>query len=239
MEEENCFLTLTYNDESLPEDYSLNKKHFPAFMKRLRERLNGKRISYYHCGEYGDKTRRPHYHAALFGYSPSDRRLHSIQDGNRLYTSEQLTSCWNLGHVLVGELTFHSASYITRYVTKKLSGPLAEGGYDVLDIPTGEVLSQSPEYATMSRNPAIGKRWIQEYAREVLRSDSLVINGKECKPPIYYDRYLAEHYPAQHEQNKTKRTKRFAQNPDAATTLKAIAKEALIKKKQQSKKEKL
>ena len=33
------FLTLTYNDENLPSDNSLNKKHLQNFHKRLRQQL--------------------------------------------------------------------------------------------------------------------------------------------------------------------------------------------------------
>ena len=37
--DENCFITLTYDDEHLPPDGCLNKEHFQKFMKRLRKRF--------------------------------------------------------------------------------------------------------------------------------------------------------------------------------------------------------
>ena len=52
--EKNCFITLTYNDENLPKDGSLDVTHFQKFMKRLRKK-HGAGIRFYHCGEYGDK----------------------------------------------------------------------------------------------------------------------------------------------------------------------------------------
>jgi hypothetical protein len=30
-------------------------------MKRLRKKISPLKIRFFHCGEYGDKTRRPHY----------------------------------------------------------------------------------------------------------------------------------------------------------------------------------
>jgi hypothetical protein len=33
------------------------------------------KVRFFHCGEYGDLTRRPHYHALIFGYDFPDRIL--------------------------------------------------------------------------------------------------------------------------------------------------------------------
>ena len=52
----NCFITLTYDNENLPKDKNLNYDEFKGFMKRLREHLHrkeGRNIKYYACGEYG------------------------------------------------------------------------------------------------------------------------------------------------------------------------------------------
>ena len=44
----NLFVTLTYDDNHLPEYNSLNYKHFQDFMKRLRKAHNG--VRFYMCG---------------------------------------------------------------------------------------------------------------------------------------------------------------------------------------------
>ena len=62
------FVTLTYNDESLPINQkgypTLRKKHLQDFFKRLRINLDRdyhhRKIKYFACGEYGDCTGRPH-----------------------------------------------------------------------------------------------------------------------------------------------------------------------------------
>jgi len=64
--DENCFVTLTYDNDHLPPDGSLNHKHFQDFMKRLRKHYSGRTIRYYMCGEYGENMGRPHYHAVFF-----------------------------------------------------------------------------------------------------------------------------------------------------------------------------
>ena len=61
---ESCFLTLTYDEEHLPDDYGLHKKHLQDFFKRLRKNT-GKKIKYYAVGEYGENYDRPHYHCIM------------------------------------------------------------------------------------------------------------------------------------------------------------------------------
>jgi len=47
------FLTLTYNNEHLPENETLVERHHKLFMKRYRKHLKNRKIRFYHCGEYG------------------------------------------------------------------------------------------------------------------------------------------------------------------------------------------
>ena len=64
MHEHTCFITLTFNPASLEKrknPHSLDMSEFQKFMKRLRRKTE-KKISYFHCGEYGEKNLRPHYH---------------------------------------------------------------------------------------------------------------------------------------------------------------------------------
>lgn len=96
--EDNCFITLTYNDDHLPSNGSLDKTHFQKFLKRLRKSIYPQKLRYYHCGEYGDEGGRPHYHAIIFGWSPSDKVLISTEDKQGItchrYLSESLTQIW-------------------------------------------------------------------------------------------------------------------------------------------------
>lgn len=182
MYDRNCFLTLTYNDNNLPKDGSLNMAHFQKFMKRLRKKY-GAGIRFFHCGEYGDKFMRPHYHACIFNFDFEDKKLWQIKLGNNLYTSWSLydednpNSLWKYGYAIIGEVTFESAAYVARYITKKINGESAEKHY-------GE---RKPEYITMSRRPGIGREWYEKYKGDVYPSDEIIIQGKKMKPPRYYD----------------------------------------------------
>lgn len=67
LHEENTFLTLTYNNEYVDPNFSLNKTDITNFLKRLRKNT-GRKIRYFQCGEYGEQFHRPHHHVLLFGY---------------------------------------------------------------------------------------------------------------------------------------------------------------------------
>jgi hypothetical protein len=118
--EDNAFITLTYAPEHLPHDVSLNISHFQKFMKRLRKAISPKLVRFFHCGEYGELNQRPHYHACLFGYDFPDKVLYTIRDECRLYRSPMLEKLWPMGFATVGDVTFESAAYVARYITKKL-----------------------------------------------------------------------------------------------------------------------
>lgn len=187
MHEENCFITLTYNEENLPPEGSLVKYHFQKFMKRLRKEVAPKKIRFFHCGEYGEKLKRPHYHACIFGLDFKDKISYS--NGNGVTKSSPLLEkLWPYGFNTVGELTFESAAYVARYILKKINGDQAIFHYSDIDMGTGEIKSsKEPEYVTMSRRPGIGAEWFKKYQSDVFPSDSVIVRGKEMKPPKFYD----------------------------------------------------
>jgi hypothetical protein len=194
MHEESCFLTLTMSPEYLESrenPWSLDKTEFQRFMKRLRKKY-GSKIRYFHCGEYGEKNNRPHYHAIIFGMDFEDKELFQVRDEIRLYTSETLAKLWPFGFVTIGEVTVESCAYVARYVTKKIKGKDAEKHYIRWDPSTGEGVPIEPEYATMSRKPGIGKSWFEKFKADVYPHDYVVVNKHEIRPPRYYDNLLSE-----------------------------------------------
>lgn len=186
LHERNCFITLTYDDEHLPSDHSLNVVHFQKFMKRFRKSVCGN-VRFFHCGEYGEKFHRPHYHACVFGHDFPDRFPFSGTSGSPLFVSESLSRLWKFGFSTVGDLTFESAAYCARYVTKKVTGEMASAHYERVSALTGEIFTVVPEYTTMSRRPGIGRGWYDRYGPEVFPLDRVVVRGHACKPPRYYD----------------------------------------------------
>lgn len=159
-------------------------------MKKLRKRF-GKGIRYFHCGEYGDELRRPHYHALIFGFDFEDKSLYRQNaQGDSLYTSEALSKEWGKGFCTTGDVTFQSAAYVARYVMKKRTGPQAEDHYKMIHPKTGEIVTQRPEYTTMSRRPGIGTGWLEKFKTDVYPGDFIILNGKRVRPPRWYDTVL-------------------------------------------------
>lgn len=207
MHEANCFLTLTYSDDNVPSDGSLVLDDFQKFMKRLR-RGSSAPLRFFHCGEYGETTARPHYHCCLFGEDFASDRLfykHTPQ-GDKLFNSPRLDELWGLGHAVIGDLTFESAAYVARYCLKKITGEKAEAHYQ----------GRKPEYVTMSRRPGIGSGWFDRFRREVYPSDSIVLRGTEMLPPPFYDKLLEKTDPALFARIKRERVINSKEHADCA-----------------------
>lgn len=183
------FLTLTYDQQHLPAGGTLVKKHFQDFMKRLRKLYPPRSVRYFHCGEYGSRTRRPHYHAIVFGVQFADQVFFKEKNGHRLFISEQLMRLWPFGSSLIGAVTFESAAYVARYCVEKMHF-FGEFEYEHIDLETGEVLPVQEEYVTMSLKPAIARNWFEQFKGETYRDDSVVMRGIEMKPPKFYDRCI-------------------------------------------------
>jgi len=189
LHEENCFITLTYSDENLPTDESINVKHFQKFMKKLRHKVSPKIIRFIHCGEYGEENRRPHYHAILFNHDFEDKQLCREDPKMPLWTSETLDSLWGYGFTNIGSATFESATYVAKYILKKINGESAHEHYSHITR-YGETVNLTPEYMTMSRKPGLGFKWWEKFKQDCYPSDFIVINGHKQKPPKYYRRFL-------------------------------------------------
>lgn len=186
--EENCFLTLTYDEDHVPEDGGLVKWHFQDFIKRLRSRYAERRIRYFHCGEYGERLGRPHYHAIVFNFDFMDKKFFKSTDAGDIWTSDVLESLWPFGFGTVGAVSFESAAYVARYVLKKVTGERGAEHYWKVNPVTGELAWVEPEYCTMSRRPGIGKGWFDLFSGETYRDDTVVMRGEVMKPPRYYDK---------------------------------------------------
>jgi len=191
----------TRTDETPAHADSLIKRDVQLFVKRLRKDQDARglaKIRYYLVGEYGDQTKRPHYHAAIFGEDFTDDRTEWRTSGdNRLYRSSRLEKIWGMGHCEIGALTFESAAYVARYIMKKVNGDLAAEHYKRTDLTTGEVYWITPEFSLMSRGGrkntgGIGKEWFDKWGRDVYPHDFVVMKNQKLKPPRYYDQLLAK-----------------------------------------------
>lgn len=182
----NCFLTLTYSDDYLPEDGSLEPTDLQKFIKRLRrardrgcvalrsDRAYG--LRYIACGEYGERGGRPHYHVLLFNCGFDD----TIKVGKDLLESELLKSLWGFGQHRLGDLTPASANYVAQYTLKKQGNrPVCNEDGVVIERP----------FLRTSLKPAIGTRWLIKNKRD-LTHGFLVNDGKKGGIPRSYKKQL-------------------------------------------------
>lgn len=187
-----CFLTLTYNDANLPDNYSINREHLTLFLKRVRKRMGAFR--FFGCGEYGDINLRPHYHLLMFGHDfAEDRTLwRQTKTGYLTYRSPRLESLWTMGHSEIGSVTSESAGYVARYCIKKVNGEAAADHYTRMHPITGEVCTVSPEFLAFSNKPGLGRKWVEEFKGDIYPSDFIILDGKKRPVPRYYKKQLTE-----------------------------------------------
>lgn len=207
LHKENCFLTLTYNDNNLPDGGSLNVRDIQLFLKRLRKKCGPFR--FFQCGEYGELLNRPHHHILLFGLNFPDKLLFRSGKENKLYSSATVSALWTYGFHSIGELTFDSACYCARYVLKKFTGDSKDEYYQ----------GRKPEYITMSRRPGIATEWYNRYKSDIYNHDKCVVKGQFiARPPSFYDRMYEQENPDHFQQLKIQRAIRAKENPDNTPT---------------------
>jgi len=253
--EKKCFLTLTYNDVWLPQNGSLEKNAQKPFFKKLRARLDYdflrehadrpkdqqkmllqafrrvNPIKYFWCGEYGDTSARPHYHAIVYGVDFPDRRKHSKNSrGDQLWVSDTLEDIWSYGHCQIGEVTQESCAYVARYIMKKVTGDRAEEHYQRIS-PEGEIYQLEPEYIRMSLKNGIGKQHYEKYKDDFYPRDHAVVNGRKVPVPKYYDRLLERENPELLEDLKDARKLRAKSRKADNTPQRLKAREDCLKSK--------
>lgn len=167
----NIFLTLTYDDNHLPN--GLQIPHLQKFWKRLRKRTKNT-LKYFACGEYGDRTKRPHYHAAIFGLNPFGDEKKYDMDNNH---SETLTQLWGHGQVLIAELTPPRMAYVAGYVMKKA------GHKKQIYCDEDGVEIQAP-FRKMSNG--LGAAWLGKYMTDLRNGFVQNADKRKIAIPRYY-----------------------------------------------------
>ena len=240
LHENNCFITLTYNDENYPENGSLIKSDFQKFLKKFRKAIAPARIRYYMAGEYGTNFGRPHFHACIFGYDFHDKKLHQrTASGSLIYRSQELEKLWTYGYSSIGDVTFESAAYVARYIMQKQTGKVDPNHYTFCDYKTGELIKLLPEYNNMSLKPGIGSEWYKKYKTDVYPHDYVELRGKKLKPPKYYDKLYAKENPYEYDQILYTREKQAKLRPEEHSYERLLVKETVQNAKLQKLKRKL
>lgn len=186
----NSFLTLTYDQQHVPQDYSVKLDDFQKFMKRLRKSVSPSKIRFFACGEYGDQNLRPHYHALIFNHNFPDKKFITTRNGNNVYSSQSLHTLWPQGSHEIGDVTFKSAAYTARYVLKKQTGDQADDHYMRRSPIDGELYRVATEFCVQSKG--LGQAWFDKYKSDAFPCDFLIVDGRKVKPPRFYLNQLKE-----------------------------------------------
>lgn len=227
--EENCFITLTYDDDHL-NDLSLDYREFQLFMKRLRKKFKDRKIRFYMCGEYGEEKRRPHFHVCLFNLDFQDKvYFKQSGKGTKLYISKTLQELWPYGYTTVAPMTFETAQYAASYTAKKLGGSKSSADYEYIDRETGEVQKLEKEFSHMSLRPGIGRGWYEKYKKEVFPNDRVIARGKAMKPPKYYTNIYKKESPENHDELCYNREMEALKHADDNTEERLLVKERVLK----------
>lgn len=196
--------------------YTLVKGDFSSFMKRLRENVRRKfrirGIRFFCAGEYGDLFERPHYHAILYGFDFALAGLVYLKTdkfGNKVYRCPLIEGCWKFGYVEISRASYQSAAYTSRYVTKKITGALADSWYG----------DRTPEFHTASNRPGIGRCWFERHFSEVYplnyvlypKKDGSYVKGKV---PAYYKNLYKQLYPEDADAIQTRNIEYFNEHYD-------------------------
>lgn len=155
MHDDAVFLTLTYAEIFLPDrdkwpGGNLHKEEIQKFFKLLRYYTKKThKIRYFACGEYGEKSKRAHWHAIVFGMSMNDKEI--------------FEQAWTKGYLYVGDVNPTTIEYVANYVTKKLP--------DDDDKSQTRYNGRNKEMMFSSRRPGLGDKMAENVAESLLQGN--------------------------------------------------------------------
>lgn len=185
-----CFITLTFDNKILLDKnskaykyganasfvFNINnsKEYFKKFIKRLRKKYYEKNITFYHVGEYGEKTKRPHHHAIIFGINFEEDRteMQLSKTGKTQYFSKTLSELWACGRVSIQDLNSNNTIYICQYTLKKFKN--------------NELNKRYKSIMSFSNRSKMNIKWARRNATEIIKGYLSDLDGKKYKIPKSY-----------------------------------------------------
>lgn len=211
LHKQNSFITLTYDEANVPPE--LQKEDLQKFFKRLRHHYG--KFRYFACGEYGEQTRRPHYHALIFGH---DFLAGAESLDEKHFINPVLTEIWGQGHTVVDPVNMATCCYVSGYTNKKNADP--------------------DTFTLMSRRPGIGHDWLDAFSDDLRRNGTVAIEGREYAIPKRYLAWKDADDPTYFDQVKADRQK-YVRLTKIETVMQARARLLNQKARIKTKKEKI
>lgn len=169
-----AFVTLTYDDDHLPEDKSVSLSDVQSFNKRFRYYLSkidpNRRVKMFIASEYGELDFRPHYHYLIFGFDPQDS-----------YDMSALYKAWSskknpIGFFSADYFTPGRARYCMKYINKEWN---ADYSCDI------QKRGLKPLFHTMSNG--IGFDWFLSHLDHIIKHHGYVVDGVVRPLNRYYE----------------------------------------------------
>lgn len=174
--EQNCFLTLTYDEKQDDYHNRLQYSDIQKFKKRLRKTTTGKKIEIFNVHEYG-KNNKKHWHLIVFNHDFADKKVFTYKQGIPLYTADSLCRLWPYGFSTIGDVSEASAMYQSQYVQK--------------DFKNGNLTNARK---SCSRHSGIGKPYFVKHFKQLLRLGYVPVNGQKLPLPRYFEKLAHKHY---------------------------------------------
>lgn len=177
--EENCFLTLTYDEKKKDYHNDFQYSDVQKFKKRLRadvKRRTGRTIQIFNVHEYG-RNGKKHWHLIVFNWQPEDKDLFTTNSGIPLYTSERLSHLWPHGFSTIGDVSEGSAMYQSQYMEK--------------DFKNSNVSNNKKSH---SKHSGIGRDYFLKHFKQILTLGFVPINGKKMPLPRYFEKLAKKHW---------------------------------------------
>lgn len=181
-----CFITLTFDNKILLNGNKYgaepsflfhienSKEYFKKFIKRLRKKYKGTYISYYHVGEYGEKTKRCHHHAIIYGINFTEigkrYEMERSKSGQIQYGNEVLTELWGAGRCSIQDCNSNNIIYISQYALKKFKN--VEKRYKTI--------------FSFSNRSKISVKWVRRNYENIVKGYLTDTDGKKFRVPKSY-----------------------------------------------------
>lgn len=177
--DENCFVTLTYDEKKIGYHNKFCYKDIQDFKKRLRQlcwRKHGKRVDVFNVHEYG-KNGKKHWHLIVFNHDFKDKVLYGKRAGIPYYSSKKLEDLWPHGYNCIGDVSEASALYQASYMKK--------------DVQYG---NSSSIRRSHSKHSGLGRPYFLRHYRQLLSLGYIPFNGYKCPLPRYFEKLAHKHW---------------------------------------------
>lgn len=140
---------LVHNKELDEWFWTLQRPHLRSFIRSIGRQAKsyGLRFRHFACGEYGEKTGRPHFHLIAFGLGAG--------------WQPRFEETWKKGFVSAYPATPATMAYVAKYCLKGSSDPEATRLLDLSNDGPEITRASTEPFRTTSRLPAIGHPYVE------------------------------------------------------------------------------